>query len=162
MITIRKATKDDTRLILQFIKGIAEYEKLSYEVIADEQVLSTSLFNKCAAETLLAFHEGEPAGFCIFFQNFSTFVGKPGIYIEDIFVKPEHRNKGVGKALFRHVAGLAVDRDCGRIEWAVLDWNEDAIGFYRSMGAESMDGWTLYRLDDERTKRVSLGENDTS
>jgi GNAT superfamily N-acetyltransferase len=144
---IRFATEDDIPLILSLIKELAEYERLSHEVSATEDVLRDSLFGgRRVAETLLAYLGGEPAGFALFFHNFSTFLGKPGIYLEDLYVKPELRGAGVGRALLVRIARLAKERGCGRLEWWVLDWNEPAIGFYKTLDAVAMDDWTVYRL----------------
>lgn len=144
---IRFATAADCDIILNFIKGIAEYEKLSHEVEATVEKIATHLFGpKAVAECLLA-HEGNtPIGFALFFHNYSTFVSKPGIYLEDLFVDPNFRGKGYGKALLETLIQLAKDRDCGRIEWSVLDWNTSAISFYQSMGAKPMNGWTVFRI----------------
>lgn len=147
MIYIRAATEGDVPLILSLIRELAEYEKLSHEVVATEEELRTNLFGERPfAEVLIADHDGDPAGFALFFHNFSTFLGKPGIYLEDLYVKPEFRGAGVGKRLLAHLARLAKERGCGRLEWWVLDWNEPSIGFYDSVGAVAMDDWTVYRL----------------
>lgn len=154
--TIREAMLADAPVILALIRGIAEYEKLLHEVVATEADLRRALFGKRRyAEVLLAENDGDTLGFALFFHNFSTFVGKPGMYIEDIFVRPEHRGRGVGGALFDRVARIACERDCGRLEWNVLDWNEPAIGFYKKMGARPLDGWTMYRLDEEGIRNLS-------
>ncbi len=147
---LRFATKKDASLILEFVKKLADYEKLSHEVTATPEILEKSLFgDRQVAEVIIAYYNDAPAGFSLFFHNFSTFLGKPGIYIEDIFVNPELRGKGIGQALLKFVAKLAVERSCGRVEWSVLDWNEPAINFYRKLGAISMDGWTTFRLMNE-------------
>ena len=145
--TLRSATPDDVPLILECIRGLAEYERLPHEVVATEELLRESLFGaRPAAEVVLA-HEGdEPAGFALFFHNFSTFLGRPGLYLEDLFVFPRFRGRGLGRLLLAHLAKLAVHRGCGRFEWAVLDWNVDAIGFYEALGAKAMSDWTVYRL----------------
>ncbi len=144
---IREANEEDVPLILSLIRELAEYEKLSDEVVATEDGLRDSLFGERRyAEVLIAEHDGAPAGFALFFHNFSTFLGKPGIYLEDLYVKPAFRGAGIGKKLLVRLASLAVGRGCGRLEWWVLDWNELAIGFYRSVGAEPMDDWTVYRV----------------
>jgi GNAT superfamily N-acetyltransferase len=149
-LEIRIATKDDVPLILSLIKELAEYERLSHEVVATEQVLGDSLFGeRRVAEVLIGHHRGEPAGFALFFHNFSTFLGKPGIYLEDLYVRPRYRGMGFGKTLLRRVAKLAKERGCGRLEWSVLDWNEPAIGFYKSLGASPVSGWTVYRVTGE-------------
>ena len=146
-ITLRFAVAADTGLILSFIRQLAAYEKLSHEVQTDEASLRLSLFGgPKIAEVIIAEYGGSAAGFALFFHNFSTFLGKPGIYIEDLFVKPELRGKGVGKHLLAFLAKLARNRGCGRLEWWTLDWNAPAIHFYRHLGAEPMDGWTVYRL----------------
>jgi len=147
---IREATSADVPVILSLIKGIAEYEKLLHEVVATEEGLRDALFGERRhAEVLLAESGAEVLGFALFFHNFSTFVGRPGVYIEDVFVWPEHRGRGIGKALFDRIAQIAHERNCGRLEWNVLDWNEPAIGFYQSLGARPLDEWTMYRLDEE-------------
>ncbi len=144
---IRETTEEDVPLILSLIRELAEYEKLSDEVVATEDGLQDSLFGERRyAEVLIAEHDGAPAGFALFFHNFSTFLGKPGLYLEDLYVKPAFRGAGIGKKLLVRLASLAVGRGCGRLEWWVLDWNEPAIGFYRSVGAEPMDDWTVYRV----------------
>lgn len=149
-VSLRFATETDVHLILSLIKGIAEYEKLLHEVVATEEVLKENLFGKRrTAEVILAFYKNEPAGFALFFHNFSTFIGKPGIYLEDLFVKPELRGKGIGKILLTYLGKLAIERDCGRIEWSVLDWNESAINFYKKLGARPMDEWTVFRVAGE-------------
>src|SRR5271154_6029832 len=158
LLSIRSATEGDTALILRFIKKLADYEKLSHEVQATEAGLRETLFGKRAyAETLLAYWSGEPVGFALFFHNFSTFLGQPGIYLEDLFVDPEHRGKGIGKALLVALARLAVERGCGRVEWAVLDWNEPSIDFYRSLGAGAKDEWTTYRLTGDALAKLAGG-----
>lgn len=148
--TIRAAERGDVPLLLDFIRQLAEYERLPHEVSATEDILERTMFGEHAyAEALLGYAGEAPVGFAIFFHNFSTFVGKPGLYLEDIYVKPEHRGNGYGRAMLRYLARLAVERDCGRFEWAVLDWNESAIRFYESLGARPMDDWIIYRLDGE-------------
>jgi GNAT superfamily N-acetyltransferase len=155
-VTIRFAIEEDVPLILSLIKGIAEYEKLLHEVIATEVLLSENLFGKRrTAEVILAYYKNEPAGFALFFHNFSTFVGKPGIYLEDIFIKPELRGKGIGKILLAYLGKLAIERDCGRIEWSVLDWNESAIQFYKKLGALPMEEWTVFRITSDRMKNLA-------
>lgn len=145
--TFRLAEPKDTPLILEFIRALAAYEKLAHEVVADEATLARHLFgDRSSAQCLIAEVHGSPAGFAIFFHNFSTFLGRPGLYIEDIFVKPEFRAMGLGRSFFRELARLAQKRDCGRMEWWVLDWNEPAIAFYKKMGARPMDEWTVQRL----------------
>lgn len=145
--TIQSATKADIPLILDFIRQLAEYEKLSHEVVATKESLTKHLFgDHPKAEVVIGFEGQEPVGFALFFHNFSTFLGKPGIYLEDLFVKEKHRGRGYGKALLMYLAKLAVGRGCGRLEWSVLDWNSPAIDFYKSLGAKPMDDWTVYRL----------------
>ena len=147
-VTIRPARPGEEGLILQMIRELAEYEKLLHEVTATEEDIRSSLFSgKPTAEPLLV-HVGEkPAGFAIFFHNYSTFLGKNGLYLEDVYVRPDYRHGGIGKAILKHLAGIAKERGCGRFEWAVLDWNEPAIRFYRSMEAQPQNDWTVYRLD---------------
>ena len=146
-IRIVPATADDIPLILGFIKELAEYERLAHEVVATEAVLRETLFGSRAyAEVVLAHYDDKPAGYALFFHSFSTFLGTPGLYLEDLYVRPPLRGKGVGKALLIHLAKLALERKCGRLEWSVLNWNEPAIGFYKSLGAQPMDTWTVYRL----------------
>jgi GNAT superfamily N-acetyltransferase len=153
---IRSATEDDVPLILTLIKELAEYERLSHEVVATEEALRDSLFGeRRVAEALLGYLGGNPAGFALFFHSFSTFLGKPGIYLEDLYVRPEFRGAGVGRALLLHLAGLAKERGCGRLEWSVLDWNEPAIGFYRRIGASPVSGWTVYRLTGEALEELA-------
>jgi GNAT superfamily N-acetyltransferase len=149
-LEIRAATERDVPLILTLIKELAEYERLSHEVVATEEALRDSLFGeRRVAEALLGYLGDDPAGFALFFHTFSTFLGKPGIYLEDLYVRPEFRGAGVGRALLVHLAGLAKERDCGRLEWSVLDWNEPAIGFYKGIGASPVSGWTVYRVAGE-------------
>ncbi len=149
-LTIRQAIEQDVPLILDFIRQLAVYEKLEDCVVATETDLRTALFGpRTYAEVIIAEHDGRPAGFALFFHNFSTFLGKPGIYLEDLFVLPSERGRGTGKALLLALARIAAARDCGRIEWSVLNWNEPAIGFYRCLGAVPMDEWTVYRLRPE-------------
>jgi GNAT superfamily N-acetyltransferase len=151
MILVRKAEKKDVGAILQFIRELAEYEKLSDQVVATEAQLADNLFGpRPHAEVLLAEKNGVAVGFCLFFHNFSTFLGKPGIYIEDLYVKPETRGDGAGRALFDAVTALADARKCGRVEWSVLDWNQPAIDFYKKRGAKAMDEWTVFRLTPDR------------
>jgi GNAT superfamily N-acetyltransferase len=144
---VREASGEDVPLILSFIRELAEYENLYHEVVATEETLRANLFGERQfAEVLIAEHDGAPAGFALFFHNFSTFLGKSGIYLEDLYVKPELRGAGIGKKLLVHLARLAKDRGCGRLEWWVLDWNAPTIGFYEKLGAVAMDDWTVYRL----------------
>jgi GNAT superfamily N-acetyltransferase len=146
-ITIRRARPADAALILSLIRELAEYERLSHAVVATEDDLRGHLFGeRPVAECLIGELDGRPEGFALFFTNFSTFMARPGIYLEDLYVRPHARGAGLGKALLAHLAALAVERGCGRLEWAVLDWNEPAIGFYRALGAQPMSEWTVYRL----------------
>ena len=146
-IRIEPATERDVPLILGLIRGLAEYEKLAHEVTATEAGLRATLFGaRPAADVIIAYADGTPAGFALFFPNYSTFLGKPGLYLEDLFVRPEWRGHGIGRALLRQLARIAVQRGCGRFEWSVLDWNEPAIGFYKSLGATLMDGWSIFRV----------------
>jgi GNAT superfamily N-acetyltransferase len=146
-VSIRSATSDDCATLLSLVRGLAEYEKLSHAVIATEEGFKQHLFGPArAAEAIIAIEDQTPVGFALFFTTFSTFLGKPGIYLEDLFVQPDARGKGIGGLLFKHVAKLAVDRDCGRLEWSVLNWNEPAIRFYEAQGAKPLDEWTMYRL----------------
>lgn len=153
IIVIRKGTAKDVSIILELIKALADYEKAPHEVIADEKLLTQNLFgDKPYAETLIADYDGEPAGFALFFHNFSTWVGKPGIYLEDLFVKPHLRGKGIGKKLLVQIAKIAVERNCGRFEWSVLDWNEPSIQFYKNLGAKPMNEWTTFRMTEQQIK----------
>ena len=155
-LTIREATRADVPLILTFIRELAEYEKLLHEVEATEADLAEPLFGSTPrAEVVIAESEGSAAGFALFFHNYSTFAGRPGIYLEDLYVRPAARGKGVGRALLAHLADLALARGCARLEWAVLDWNRAAIAFYESLGARAMDEWTVYRLSGETLRRAS-------
>lgn len=145
--TVRSAVPEDLDLIIGFIRALAAYERLADAVRLDRDVLGAHLFGATPkAEVVIAERDGAAIGFALFFHNFSTFEGRPGIYLEDLFVAPEARGSGAGKALLRHLAQLALDRGCARLEWSVLDWNEPAISFYRSLGAASMDDWTVNRL----------------
>ena len=143
---IREAGKDDVPVILSFIKELAEYEKLSNEVKATEDMLRRNLFEKKYAEVLIGELNSEPVGFALFFHNFSTFLGKPGIYLEDLYVMEKYRGRGFGRKMLSYLAKLTAERDCGRLEWSVLDWNKPAIDFYLSIGAVPMEDWTVYRL----------------
>jgi GNAT superfamily N-acetyltransferase len=146
-ITIRPATRDDVSLVLEFIRDLARYERLEHEVAASEAQLGEALFGERPyAEVVFACISGEPMGFALFFHNFSTFKGRPGIYLEDLFVRPGARGRGIGKRLLAYLARTAVERGCARLEWSVLDWNEPSIGFYRSLGAAPLDEWTIFRL----------------
>lgn len=144
--TFRYATREDIGLVLQYIKELAEYEKMSDEVIADEKTLEHWIFDKQLAEVFFALEDGKEVGFALYFHNFSTFVGRAGIYLEDIYVKPEYRGKGYGKAMLKKLASIAVERGCRRLEWMCLDWNKPSIEFYKFLGAIPMSEWTLYRL----------------
>jgi GNAT superfamily N-acetyltransferase len=154
-IVIREADSSDVSLILSLIKGIAEYERLAHTVETTEEMLRTYLFGeKRYAEVLIAFLGEEPAGYALYFHNYSTFTGRPGMYLEDLFVKPEYRGKGIGFSLLKRVAHIAVERNCGRMEWSVLDWNDSAIAFYQKLGAVPMDGWTVYRLTENELRNL--------
>jgi GNAT superfamily N-acetyltransferase len=155
-IEITPAAESDVPVILQMIRGLAEYEKLSHVVSATEQQLRHTLFgDRPAAEVLLARWNGEPIGFALFFPNYSTFLAQPGIYLEDLFVKPQARGKGAGLALFIELARIAVERGCGRVEWAVLDWNKPSIRFYKKLGAVPLDEWTMFRLTTEPLAKLA-------
>jgi len=146
-VQIRFAERADVPLILRLIKALSVYEKLEDKVVATEEKVDRALFGpRPYAEAIIAELDGETVGFALFFHNFSTFLAQPGIYLEDLFVEPQHRGAGVGRALLERLASIAVERDCGRLEWAVLDWNKDAIGFYERLGATPNDEWTVYRL----------------
>ncbi|HEX9364345.1 MAG TPA: GNAT family N-acetyltransferase [Candidatus Dormibacteraeota bacterium] len=149
-IQIRSAEPADVPLITELIKALAVYEKLEHELRATDEKVRYALFGERPyAETLIADYDGEAAGFALFFHNFSTFLAQPGLYLEDLFVKPEHRSHGIGRALLQRLAQIAVERGCGRMEWAVLDWNVDAIRFYERLGARPNSDWTVYRLSGE-------------
>jgi GNAT superfamily N-acetyltransferase len=153
---IRVAEKEDTGLILRFIKGLAEYEKLSHEVTATEDLLQETLFGvRQVAEVIIGEYQGDAVAFALFFHNYSTFLGRPGIYLEDLFVKPEMRGRGFGKVLLAYLAKLATERKCGRVEWSVLDWNSPAIRFYQKLGAVAKDEWTVHRLTGEALDRLA-------
>ncbi|MEL1263258.1 GNAT family N-acetyltransferase [Pseudoxanthomonas putridarboris] len=155
-ITLRPATRADVPLILDLIRGLAEYEKLAHEAVATAAQLEQHLFGpRPAAEVVIAEVDGQPAGFALFFVNFSTFMGLPGLYLEDLFVRPEFRGASVGKRLMVHLAQLTVERGYGRFEWSVLDWNEPAIRFYRSLGAVGMDEWTVQRVSGEALRALA-------
>ena len=156
MFAIRAATGADVPIIRQLIRELAEYERLTHEAVVTESALRETLFGpRPCAEVLIAESAGEVAGFALFFHNYSTFVGKPGLYIEDVFVRPQFRSRGLGTAFFRRMARIAVDRDCGRMEWAVLDWNEPALNFYRKIGAVPMSEWTVQRLVGDGLLRLA-------
>lgn len=155
-IAIRPALANDVPLILELIRALGDYERLAHEVVASEADLHAQLFGaKPAAEVLIGEVDGVPAGFALFFHNFSTFLGKPGLYLEDVFVRPEHRGAGLGKALMVELARIALERGCGRFEWSVLDWNQPSIDFYRSLGAVGMDEWTVQRVSGEALQRLA-------
>lgn len=148
-LSFRNVERGDIPLILQFIKDLAAYEKMSDEVVADEATLDTWIFEKQKAEVIFALEDGKEVGFALFFHNFSTFLGKAGIYLEDLYVKPEYRKKGYGKAILKKLAQIAAERGCGRLEWWCLDWNKPGIDFYLSMGAKPMSDWTVYRVSGD-------------
>lgn len=155
MTEIRFATEKDTDLILDFIKGLAEYEKMENDVVATSELLKEWIFEKKKAEVIFALDEGKEVGFALFFHNFSTFLGRSGIYLEDLFVIPEYRGKGHGKALLKELAKITVERGCGRLEWCCLDWNKPSIDFYLSLGAKPLDDWTIYRMAGEELKNLA-------
>lgn len=148
-LTFRYAVRKDIPLILQFIRDLAEYEKLLDEVVADEATLEEWIFDREKAEVIFAMKEGKEIGFALFFHNFSTFLGRAGLYLEDLFVLPEYRGKGYGKQILQKLAAIAVERKCGRLEWWCLDWNQSSIDFYLSLGAEPMSDWTVYRISGD-------------
>ena len=152
---IRYAERKDCALILQFIKELADYEKMLNEVMATPEILEEWIFDKHKAEVIFAMEDDTEVGFALFFHNFSTFVGRAGIYLEDLFVRPEHRGKGYGKGLLQQLAKIAVERGCGRLEWVCLDWNQPSIDFYKSLGAVPMDEWTIYRIAGPRLKEFA-------
>ncbi|HTW66329.1 MAG TPA: GNAT family N-acetyltransferase [Bryobacteraceae bacterium] len=157
MIAISAACERDVPLILSFIRKLAEYEKLSHQVVATEADIHEHVFGRNpVAEVLLAYWDGAPVGFALYFRNFSTFLGQPGIYLEDLFVDPEQRGRGIGKALLIRLAQIALERGYGRLDWSVLDWNAPSIEFYRSLGAIPMDAWTGYRLTGDALSRLAL------
>jgi GNAT superfamily N-acetyltransferase len=159
-ISVRPATPADVTLILTFIRELAAYEKLAHEVVAREEDFQEALFGaRPVVEAVMASLDGEPVGYALFFANFSTFLGKPGLYLEDLYVRPEARGSGAGRALLEHLAQIAVDRGWGRFEWAVLDWNEPSIAFYKKMGARAMDEWTIFRLTGEDLKKLALADS---
>ena len=153
--TIRKAERKDVALLLEFIKGIARYEKLENEVIADLATLESEMFDHQRAEAVFAVVDGREVGFALYFFNFSTFLGHSGLYLEDLFVWPEYRGRGYGKALLLHLVGIAREKHCGRMEWTCLDWNKPSIDFYLSLGAIPMDQWTVYRLDAKALENLA-------
>lgn len=151
----RYAERKDVALILQFIKELADYEHMLEEVVATPELLEEWLFDKKKAEVLFLLEDNNEVGFALFFHNFSTFLGRAGIYLEDLYVRPEHRGKGYGKALLTQLAKIAVERKCGRLEWWCLDWNKPSINFYLSMGAEPMEDWTVYRISGNKLEELS-------
>jgi GNAT superfamily N-acetyltransferase len=157
-LDIRPAVAADVPIILEFIKKLAAYEKLSHEVVASEELLTETLFGaKRTAEVAIGYLGAKPVGFVLFFHNYSTFLGRPGIYIEDLFVEEDSRGRGCGRALLLYVARLAKERRCGRLEWSVLDWNEPAIGFYKKLGAVPMSDWTVFRMTGEALDTLADG-----
>lgn len=157
-LNFRYAKREDIPLILRFIKELADYEEMLNEVVADEETLEEWLFDKEKAEVIFAVQGDEEVGFALFFHNFSTFLGRAGIYLEDLYVRPEHRGKGYGKAILKKLASIAVERKCGRLEWWCLDWNKPSIDFYISMGAEPMTDWTVYRIAGDTLKDLGIRE----
>lgn len=155
VLTFRFATREDTALVLHFIKELADYEHMLDQVVATEDTLQEWLFAKQKAESIFALLDGVEVGFALFFHNFSTFLGRSGLYLEDLFVKPEFRGNGIGKAIFRELARIAVGRGCGRLEWWCLNWNQPSINFYLAMGAQPMIDWTVYRLSDETLHQLA-------
>jgi GNAT superfamily N-acetyltransferase len=156
VIRIARATERDVPLILRLINGLAVYEKLAHEVTATEEGLRETLFGaRPAADVIIAYAGDTPAGFALFFPNYSTFLGKPGLYLEDLFVLPEWRGQGLGLALMKRLAGIAIERGCGRFEWSVLDWNTPAIGFYEGLGARLMDGWSIVRVTGDALTKLA-------
>jgi GNAT superfamily N-acetyltransferase len=153
---IKPATAEDVPLILSFIKELAEYEKLAHEVVATEEILTETLFGENAhAEVVIASLNENPVGFALFFHNFSTFLGRPGIHLEDLYVRQEARGQGIGRKMLQYLADLAKERQCGHLKWFVLDWNEDAIGFYKRIGAVPMDEWKIYRVSGEALDKLA-------
>lgn len=159
--SLRFATPDDVPVILACIRGLAEYERLAHEVVATEELLRETLFGaRPAAEVILAFQGEEAAGFALFFHNYSTFLARPGVYLEDLFVFPRFRGQGLGRILLARLARIALDRGCGRLEWSVLDWNVDAIRFYQSVGAQAMSDWTINRVTGEALRALATSAGD--
>ena len=154
-LTFRYAQRSDAPLILQFIRELADYEKMLDEVVADEETLEEWIFDQGKAEVLFAVVDEKEIGFALFFHNFSTFLGRAGIYLEDLYVKPEYRGKGYGKAILKQLVSIAVERKCGRLEWWCLDWNQPSIDFYRSLGAEPMSDWTVYRITGDTLTKLA-------
>lgn len=158
-LTLRVATKEDVALILYFIQELARYEKMEHEVVATEDLLKEWIFEQKKAEVIFAVVEEKEVGFALFFHNFSTFLGRSGIYLEDLYVQPESRGKGYGKAMLKELAHIAVQRGCGRLEWWCLDWNTPSIAFYLSLGAEAMEDWTVYRMAGDTLKKFAAEPN---
>lgn len=154
-LCIRPAGKDETEIVLEYIRRIARFEKLEHQVETTEELLYDSLFVKKYAEVVLAILDDKPIGFALFFHNFSTFVGRPGLYLEDLYIDEEYRGKGYGKKVFLHLVSLAKERNCGRMEWTALNWNRNAIDFYHSLGAIAMDEWTTFRLTEEGIAKLT-------
>ena len=162
-LAFRWAEEKDAALILRFIRALAAYEKLSDQVVATEELLREWIFEKKKAEVLFPMEEGEEVGFALFFHNFSTFLGRAGLYLEDLYISPEYRGKGYGKATLQKLAQIAVERGCGRLEWSCLDWNQPSIDFYLSLGAEPMEEWTVYRLTgDTLAQRAAQQKGETA
>ena len=157
-VEFRRAEEKDAALILRFIRELAAYEKLDGQVVATEKLLREWIFEKGKAEVLFPVEKGVEVGFALFFHNFSTFLGRAGLYLEDLYIRPEHRGKGYGKATLQKLARIAVERGCGRLEWSCLDWNKPSIDFYLSLGAEPMEEWTVYRLSGEKLSRMAAGQ----
>ena len=158
-LRIEDAVADDVPVIATLVRELAEFERLAHEVRIEASLLHEHLFGpRPYAEALMARVAGETVGFALFFHNYSTFAGRPGLYLEDLFIRPQHRGRGYGEAVLRHLAALAVARGCGRFEWSVLDWNENAIAFYRKLGAVAMDDWTVYRVTGDALARLARGE----
>jgi GNAT superfamily N-acetyltransferase len=159
-VTLRFAEEKDAALILDFIRSLAEYEHLLHMVEADEEKLKKYLFQEKMSEVIICEYDNVPAGFALFFHNFSTFLGRPGLFIEDLFVKPEFRGRGLGRLFFSFLARIALERSCGRLEWACLDWNEPSIRFYKNQGGQPLDEWTTYRITGEGIKKLAEGAAD--
>ena len=157
-VEFRRAEEKDAALILRFIRELAAYEKLDGQVVATEELLREWIFEKGKAEVLFPVEKGVEVGFALFFHNFSTFLGRAGLYLEDLYISPEYRGKGYGKATLQKLARIAVERGCGRLEWSCLDWNQPSIDFYLSLGAEPMEEWTVYRLSGEKLSRMAAGQ----
>lgn len=153
--SFRSAERQDVPLILRYIRELARYEKLEHEVVATEALLEEWLFDRAKAEVIFAVADGREVGFALFFHNFSTFLGRAGLYLEDLYVEPAYRGQGIGTALLKELARIAVARGCGRLEWWCLDWNQPSIEFYRALGAEAMDDWTVYRLSGETLAKLA-------